>query len=324
MTNKKRIKLFTHTDLDGVGSYVLLKTIYDEANIHVEYHNYDTIDNAVFDFFALKDYMNYDEVYITDISIKENRSIEVIRRLYEVEGLTIGLFDHHKTAEFLNKYLWANVDVNGYHSGTSLFYEFLKIHSNVKEFDLLKLKKIEEFVELVRLYDTWEWAKTNNVTPKDLNSVFGLYQKREDFMNIIKDIINDTQEPSILSLELISKVKTQYMIFNRYYLQKSKQIIVSDKIYKGYTCGIVYADSYVSELAHRLLEDNKVLDLVAIIDLSKMSVSLRSRDCDDSNTNKKEVDVRKIAEDNYGGGHKHAAGYRLNIDKVNLATYLLV
>ena len=42
-----RVKLFTHTDLDGIGCAVLAYLAFGKENVDVEYCNYDDIDNKV-------------------------------------------------------------------------------------------------------------------------------------------------------------------------------------------------------------------------------------------------------------------------------------
>lgn len=42
-----KIKLFTHTDLDGVGCAVLAYLAFGRENVDVEYCNYDDINDAI-------------------------------------------------------------------------------------------------------------------------------------------------------------------------------------------------------------------------------------------------------------------------------------
>lgn len=100
------IKLFTHTDLDGVGCAILAYLAFGKENVTVEYCDYDDIDLRVSQFFIKGNPGEYDKVFITDISINENLAVAIDR--YSKSGLW-RLFDHHQTALGLNKYDWCNV-----------------------------------------------------------------------------------------------------------------------------------------------------------------------------------------------------------------------
>ena len=100
------IKLFTHTDLDGVGCAILAYLAFGKENVAVEYCDYDDIDLRVSQFFIKGNPEKYDKVFITDISINENLAVAIDR--YAKSGLW-QLFDHHQTALELNKYDWCNV-----------------------------------------------------------------------------------------------------------------------------------------------------------------------------------------------------------------------
>ena len=135
------IKLFTHTDLDGVGCEILGKLVFKE-NINIERCHYGNIDSEVEEF--LKDVNKYDKVFITDISVNK----EVADKLNNISDKVV-LLDHHKTALWLNEYLYALVQVEdesvGKMCGTYLFYEYLK--KNYKEFNgALALKLLVDYV----------------------------------------------------------------------------------------------------------------------------------------------------------------------------------
>ena len=57
------IKLFTHTDLDGIGCAILAMLAYDAE---IEYCNYDDINEKVEEFLNIAKLESGDMVYITD------------------------------------------------------------------------------------------------------------------------------------------------------------------------------------------------------------------------------------------------------------------
>ena len=78
--------------------------------INVEYCNYDNINEKIKDFIHNEEYLKYDYVYITDISVDEEVA-ELINNTHPEEfnkGFNLcemfTLIDHHKTALHLEKY----------------------------------------------------------------------------------------------------------------------------------------------------------------------------------------------------------------------------
>lgn len=81
------------------------------------------------------------------------------------------LIDHHKTALHLNEHEWGFVQVE-YDDGrltsaTSLLYGYLVENGFMKPTNAL-----DQFTELVRQYDTWEWERYDQKQAKRLNDLF--------------------------------------------------------------------------------------------------------------------------------------------------------
>jgi len=123
--NKKNI-LVTHTDLDGIGCEILFRTITGIENKKVYNVNYNNVDDTINEILNKidKDYCNNNiTLTITDISINEETAKRLNRYVKE-NKLNVILFDHHKTALWLNnKYSWANVNLD--FCGTKLYYDYL-------------------------------------------------------------------------------------------------------------------------------------------------------------------------------------------------------
>ena len=91
-------KIFTHTDLDGVGCAVLAK--YYNPEIEVEFCDYDNVNQKVNDF--LDNNIALGDLYITDISVSE----EIAERLeYDTDFIDCTLWNGiaESTAEYCNK-----------------------------------------------------------------------------------------------------------------------------------------------------------------------------------------------------------------------------
>lgn len=147
-------KLLSHTDLDGVGCGVLAKLAFGDR-IKIRYNSIASLNREV-EWFLENEERNT-HLFITDLSVNEENE-KRLEEFYQTGG-KVQLLDHHKTALHFNEYEWGHVVVEDNEgnlaSGTSLFYEYLI------ENELIQTSNaVDEFVELVRQYDTWEWEKT--------------------------------------------------------------------------------------------------------------------------------------------------------------------
>ena len=61
-----KIKLFTHTDLDGIGNALLLLKYNKISMKDIDYLDYTNVNDAIRQFIKDKKYKEYDIVYITE------------------------------------------------------------------------------------------------------------------------------------------------------------------------------------------------------------------------------------------------------------------
>ena len=293
------IKLFTHTDLDGVSCEILGKIAFEE-DINVVRCNYGDIDAKVEEF--INGAEEYDKLFITDISVNK----EIADKLLSVSDKVI-LLDHHKTALWLNEYPYALVQVEdesiGKMCGAYLFYEYLK--KNHKEFDDTPALKL--FIDYVRMYDTWEWKeKYDNIIPKRLNDLMYIDGPNEFIDKMVYRLGNNL---FIFDDTDLMKLQIEQTYINSYIAQKNETLMVNDDLFPGYTVGITFADKYISELGNKLCELHPELDFVVLINMSTLAVSYR--------TVKDDLDLSDIAKGFGGGGHPKASGSRFDASIVN-------
>ena len=293
------IKLFTHTDLDGVSCEILGKIAFEE-DIDVVRCNYGDIDAKVEEFINSTE--EYDKLFITDISVNK----EIADKLLSVSDKVI-LLDHHKTALWLNEYPYALVQVEdesiGKMCGAYLFYEYLK--KNHKEFDDTPALKL--FIDYVRMYDTWEWKeKYDNIIPKRLNDLMYIDGPNEFIDKMVYRLGNNL---FILDDTDLMKLQIEQTYINSYITQKNETLMVNDDLFPEYTVGITFADKYISELGNKLCELHPELDFVVLINMSTLTVSYR--------TVKDDLDLSDIAKGFGGGGHPKASGSRFDASIVN-------
>ena len=306
------IKLFTHTDLDGIGCAVLAKIAFGE-DVDIEYCNYDDINDKVKDFWAnycmnrnVRD--KYEHVFITDISITEELAYKINNSsLFE----HITLLDHHPTALGLNKFYWCKVSVSNSlemkTSGTELFYQYLFLNYRFDD-DIDSNKSLEKFVSIVRDYDTWRWSilGEDGVICKQVNDLLYIYG-RDYFIEWCLNKIYDKTFPKLNDEDyFVLHIKQQEI--DKFIEGKDKTMFTGALC--GRTCGFIFADRYFSELGNKLCTRHPEIDFVAMIDIDNCTVSYR--------TVKDDIDLGKdVAAKFGGGGHPKAAGSQFD-DEIKL------
>lgn len=286
------IKLFTHTDLDGVGCAVLAKFAFGN-DVDIEYCNYDEINERVEEYFNSG--LEYD-CHITDISINE----ELAYKISESEKAYC-LLDHHATALNLNKFDWCTVKVENEDgiktSGTELYYHYLMDNGYLNEADVL-----DRFSELVRNYDTWRWSTLgdNGIICKKVNDLLYIYGRNKFIDWCLAELHFGTFPRLEHTDKLVLEIEQNNI--DNYVKKKDEQMITTvlcDRI-----CGVVFAEKYFSELGNKLCEMHPEIDFVAMVDMSG-TVSYR--------TAKDDIDLGKdVAKLFGGGGHAKAAGSRFD------------
>lgn len=295
-----KIYLFTHTDLDGIGCAVLAKYAFHDDVLQIEYCDNGEVDEKILRF--LSDTTAKGICCITDISMSEK-----VAELIEADNgkrVEFHLLDHHPTAEFLNRYKWADVveaHQNGMRTcGTELFYEWL-----IKNGYLEDKPEIRKFVNLVRDYDTWRWAELGEEGKicKQVNDLFYLYGK-DEFITQCLSQIKQKIFP-YLTLENRAALKAEQKNVD-HYVEEKNETITAMRL-QGYDCGLVFADRYFSELGNRLAIMHPELDIIVMIDMDGI-ISYR--------TVKENINLGEFARAYGGGGHAKAAGSQFTSKEV--------
>lgn len=278
--------MVSHSDLDGVGCVIVgLARFGDDLNWYCCENN--NVNERVLD---ILEYLTENEIplenvnlYITDLSV-DNGVAEVLHN-YHMNGMGLQLLDHHKTAEHLNKYNWCFVISNGTHCGTTLTHRSLGFPSAGKTF-ADGSNDLESFVDVVKDHDLWIKKDPRSDKYNRLLGIMG----RDAFIERFSTGQFDFTEGEYLLLEYDIKQE------DKYFEKLSKSI----KIYKDrLDYGIVFADRYISNMGHRLMNKHD-LDFVVLLNPTSGSISLRSRN---------EIDVSHIAKKLDGGGHRNASGF---------------
>ena len=312
--NDINIILITHTDLDGVFCAALANLAYPDPNYRktIYYCGYDNVNEKVKDVIDELDKLSgLTMVFITDISVNE-KTAELIdsankQKVFGENVVSFWMFDHHGNEQTLalNKYCWAKVETNMPNSekktsGTRMFFDALKDAELQLELTDERLVKLEQYVELVRKYDTWEWAAANDEVPNKFNTLFKLYPRKlfVEFFGIPSrydsKVLFEPTEELIISLDEEKK--------KSYINSKLKEVCMLT--ISGKCAGVVMAEQYINDVAHAITEKFLQCDLSVVV--TSKTLSFR--------TDRDDVNVALIAQEFGGNGHPKAAGAQISED----------
>jgi len=302
----KKVILFSHeSDIDGLGCVVLGKIAFDEMD-YVLVSGVETLEQVFRSYMEQGKLDTYDWIYITDLFLYDPSLTMVSKSPFKDK---IQVLDHHKKSldDHMNRYSFTKIvekDEKGKRCGTDLFYEYLKenhfIHKN---------QAIDEFVELTRLEDTWEWKNRGATGEKahDLAILFNALGKEKYLSQMISKLINNS-----ISFEFDKKEAALIQSKKDEYDRKLQSIMSSAEYFNDenhYKFGIVFADyEFRNELAeyvgkHKNPEGIKYLIIVA---MNKGEFGQKSYRSIDEN-----FDVNEVAVMHGGGGHPRAAAVNI-------------
>lgn len=290
----KKVRLFTHNDLDGYANYIIARCYFKKENIFVEYCNYDNIDNRI-EHFMNTIYYKVDYVFITDISIQSEdlaKKVETCDLLFD--DVVVKLIDHHPYANYLNKYSFANVQIEKNEElicASMLFYEYL-----TQELGFPRNETLEQWLKYVNDYDTWLWEdKYHYELPKHWNELFYLYDRNMFIDNVLSKINRKNIEFSKTDSLLLD---IEHGKQNAYIKTRVKNAI--EKKIQGRKCIIAFAEQYTNELTTALYENYPNSEIQIVITGKNISYRVRNKSLN--------IDLNEFANKFGGGGHPNAAG----------------
>lgn len=291
---KNKILIFSHlSDIDGMGGVVLAKLAFGDVDFVLceTFNLLDKIKEKIAD----QSIYEYDQIFITDMWLEDP---EVIWQDPKLKDKVL-VFDHHesslailenKTYDFITIRI---KDELGRCSGTSLFYQYL-VNNNL----LQPHASINTFVELTRLYDTWEWVTVKNEPmARNLTTLFNAVGANVyiDLMFDKLDVRPNEFTFSDLELSLINNKNKQIKDKLQSY---AKNIIYRNVL--GLKAGIVFIDyEYRNDFAQYLRDKQFPMDFVMMISMDNGTISYRYVTAG--------IKVLPIAEHFGGKGHDYAA-----------------
>ena len=308
MKKQEKIIIFSHeNDIDGLGNIILGKMAFGEIE-YVLASNVNILEAKFRDYLEKGLFHSYDRIFVTDLALY-NPSLEMVSKNPELSKKVL-VFDHHRSAinEGCDAYSFTKIvetDENGRkRCGTDLFYEYLVMNGL-----LSKTTSLDEFVELTRLEDTWEWKKTGKKGLKahDLAILFNGIGIESYIEAMFKKL-----SMSKNSFELDQSEKTVIEEKKAEYLATLQKIWSEAEFFVdeyGNKFAGVFADyEYRNELGEYVREVSQNLQYLIIIALEKGAFGQKSY-----RAIQKDFDVGKIAEAHGGNGHPAAAS--VNITK---------
>ena len=308
------ILLLTHTDMDGSGPVILLKSIFN--NIDVE-HCPNALMSRTIKQKATDDEIakQYDTIIVCDISCTE-QDAEIIQKYRKIKNLI--LLDHHMTAVELNKYKWACVQpdilTDTYRnqllyglpttpvksSGTSLLFDYLTYCGLTKSISNLELAK--ELTFFIAGYDTWDWVEIfkKDMRFQNLDTLFETYGFTEFENTYIERLSNTNPQNTLFNntdelLLRIAESKRQAHITKIKRILSTGNVKFNDNYLTFVFC---FATEYLQDTFDIMKENYPDTDLY-IIDYGN-GLSFR--------TTKEDINIADIVKPLGGGGHPGAGG----------------
>lgn len=296
------IIIFSHeSDIDGIGCIILAKLAFKELH-YVLAPNVEKLELTFRDYLKSGKLEQYDKIFITDLALYDP-SLTIVAES-SLKG-NVFVFDHHKRAieDKMNRYSFTTIleeDNTGKRCGTNLFYEFLLKNNYIKS-----TKSIEQFVELTRLEDNWEWKNKGEfgIIAHDLAILFNCVGINE-YINKMIELVTTNEDKfklAIKDLDIINKKKEEY--------EKALTTILSSAEYfvddAGNNFGIVYSNyEYRNELPEFIIRigNPKAIKYLIVVAMDKGEFGQKSyRSVEEF------FDVNEIAMKHGGGGHPGAA-----------------
>ena len=305
-----KVILFTHeSDIDGLGNVVLAKMAFDDLECHM-YPTFNSLEGSFRELLEQNYLDSFDKIFVTDLALA-NPSLEMVANNPNLRT-KIQVLDHHAASikDGLNIYDFTKIEeiaADGHkRCGTEMFYEYLTTNGYLERTPIL-----DDFVELTRLEDTWDWKNEGDKGLKahDIATLLNGLGVDAYIEAMYKKTTSQDQTIELTSEEaaIVEAKKREYEATLQN-LWESAEILVDEF---GNIFGITYADyQYRNELAEyvRKIEDKKGIKYLVIVALEKGVAGQKSyRSIDD------DFDVNEVAMAHGGGGHPKASSVNLTV-----------
>ena len=260
---------------------------------------------------------NYDgpmlRLWIADICPSEE-VCKWLQELYAVGGVFEDLYvnDHHDTSTWLEQYEWAEWSKDNTSCGTQMLLDYLVKQGWFKDTTVASVNNLILFADMVDAYDRWVLDSPIRVNSDKLNELFHFLQRKIFVREAVANPILYEDEAFMRILSILEKKRNDYIANRVREAKKGEFPIFRDR--DGHNVIVLLDGQYTSALAHAVLYATiSETSYVAIIHGNGV-VSFRSRKGED-------IDVAAKAKKFGGGGHKEAAGFKMEFDDIKLAMF---
>ena len=311
--------LFTHNDMDGFGCQLVMDITMaiigrtKELSYEIFTCTNNNIDYMVNKYVDEMYGFNLETVIVfSDIAPSEN----CMRDLLKLDDVFIDIsniyvYDHHETNLYVKDILHDNAHIyidefDPYKEcGTSLLYKacLQYLYNGGYNTDDLRAELFSEIIELIRLYDTYEWKSSNEINAKKLNILFSMIGGDNFVKKYYKRIMNDDDEGRVFSDTELEFINFKYL-YNQDIVNKVSPDDFIITYIRGHKVALLMKGiaANINEIADKFLEEFPEFD--AVVQLSMFGAwqfSIRSR--------KEGINSAKLfAEPIGGGGHSKACG----------------
>ena len=301
----EKIIIFSHeNDIDGIGAVVLGKVAFGDID-YVLASNVYALETKFREKLEDGSLSQYDRIFVTDLALY-NPSLKIVSE-DPILSKKVLVLDHHKSAinEGCDQYDFTTIveaDENGKkRSGTDLFYEYL-----CKNGLLSRTKALDEFVELTRLEDTWEWKTSGDLGLKahDMAILFNVIGI-DDYIGSMRKKISNS------SVEFTEEEQGTITLEKERFLKRLQEIWSNAEFFTDEFKNKFAAVFAEYELRNELGEYVRGLSGIDIAYL--VIVALEKGDYGQKSYRSiaPGFDVNKIAEAHGGGGHPAAASVNI-------------
>ena len=296
MEKVKKIMVFSHFDLDGIVSYLVVRWAFPRANIECELATAQNFRDRFTTWMTNNDIDDYDTIFITDLGIYDHIDL--------VDRNNVFIIDHHEGHDN-NTYKHAKSVIVNYSSAALLAYKTLK--------KLYNIKLTKPQLHLILLADDFDSYSFKLDHSRELDIVFwGLSDKFNAFIKSFGGGFHgfNMQHQNIIKLHMdeLKDITNKMEVF-------SGNIDIQGKTRR--VCG-TFASKYINEVADILISDYDA-EVVLIINIKNNHVSYRRRP--NSDVNLKELAVT-LGNGETSGGHEYASGSEIT-ERVQAFTKLL-
>jgi oligoribonuclease NrnB/cAMP/cGMP phosphodiesterase (DHH superfamily) len=288
--NKEPI-VVSHTDLDGVVSYIVLCWA-RKQKLKLVGTTPKKLQNDIPKLLAL---VGEDTpLYILDLDVSKVGQL--------IDRKNVVIFDHHKTNIYPYKY--ASVEVTEYTSCAKLIYD--RLIKNNSDVELTKAQKT-----LIALTDDWDSATKATSLSEDLNIVYHNTKNKID--SFIADYYDGFKPFDKFKTNIIALYKKHRAEYIKTLSPFFGNVVFEDEPVK---VGAVFCNEYVAECCDYLFEKYNVDVSIAVM-VEQQRIAVRR------NANNDKVDVSKFVQRiANGGGHAAAAGGSLTEEFIEFTKML--